>query len=923
MGQPVKQIFICILKYSGICIISVLALLFLLPILFPGKIAEEVKIFANQKLEGTLNFKKAHLSFFSHFPSLTLSLTEFSLTGSAPYKNETLLSANEIAFGIDVKKLIFNNKININKIIVADALINVKVNVNGAANYNVYKADSTSNAAGADSSNTALRLEKIVIKNSRLIYDDQSAKILISANGINYTGNGNLNESVFDLYTEAGIEDFNLTYDGEQYLKSKKVNASLITKINTNSLAFVFEKNDLKINKLPVEFKGKFDFLNNGYDLDFSAKSTNSNLNDFFTALPPAYVSWLDKAKVKGTTDLIFSLKGKYIAAQNQAPDMAFTMKIRDGFVNYSEAPIAASNIFLNFETSLPKLNPENLSVNIDSIFFNVGSDYVKAIIKTNGLLKPVIDARLDASVDLAKMSRSMGLSTIVLRGLLNAKMNSKGMYDAAKHIIPATSGTVSFKNGYIKTPYYPNPVTDVNVIVSLEDKTGTMKDIKLNIAPASFKFEGNPFFIKANLENFENIVYDIEAKGELDLARIYKAFSIKGLELEGFIKADLSLKGSQQDAINGNYHQLQNKGTLQLRNIQTTSQYLPKPFIIKEGLFTFNQDKMNFTNFTAVYGHSDFTMNGYMQNVIDFVLTDKAVLKGNFAINSNYINVDEFRQGTTVDTSSKQITTAGTGVAIVPPNLDLQLNALVNKLDFEELKLGNLRGNLVINKGQLQMQHSGFDLIGCKVNMDVKYANKSTQTAAFDFKVKADSFDVSRAYKEVKMFREMATAAKGAQGIISLNYQVAGVLDENMQPVYPSLTGGGTLLVSKVKLKGYKLLNVVGGKTGKDAIKNPDLSEVKINTKIKNNLIEIERFKFKVSGFRPRIEGKTSFDGKLAIKMRLGLPPLGIIGIPLTVTGTQDNPKVKIGKKTDELPETEYDDDVPKPSSIKEPVKL
>lgn len=350
--------------------ISVLALLFVLPIIFPGKIAKEVKIFANQKLEGTLNFKKAHLSFFRHFPSLTLSLTDFTLTGSTPYKEETLLSAGEIAFGIDVKKLIFNNKININKIIVADAVINVKVNAQGAANYNVYKADGTSKAGDTDTANTSLRLEKIIIKNSKLIYDDQSAKILIAANGINYTGNGNLNQSVFDLYTEAGIKDFNLTYDGEQYLKNKKVNASLITKINTNSLAFVFEKNDLKINKLPVQFKGKFDFLSNGYDLDFSAKSTHSNLNDFFTALPPAYVTWLDKAKVSGTTDLIFSLKGKYVVAQNLAPDMAFTMKIRDGFVNYSQAPIAASNIFLNFETSLPQLNPEKLLVNLDSVFF-------------------------------------------------------------------------------------------------------------------------------------------------------------------------------------------------------------------------------------------------------------------------------------------------------------------------------------------------------------------------------------------------------------------------------------------------------------------------------------------------------------------------------------------------------------------------
>jgi len=64
-----------------------------------------------------------------------------------------------------------------------------------------------------------------------------------------------------------------------------------------------------------------------------------------------------------------------------------------------------------------------------------------------------------------------------------------------------------------------------------------------------------------------------------------------------------------------------------------------------------------------------------------------------------------------------------------------------------------------------------------------------------------------------------------------------------------------------------------------------------------------------KFAGFRPRIEGTTSFDGQLNIKMRLGLPPLGIIGIPLTVTGTKDAPKVKLGKKGEDIEEKEYTD--------------
>lgn len=923
-----RKLIVRILKITGISFGIILALLFILPILFPGKIAEEVKAFANNKLNGELNFKEANLSFFNHFPSLTLTLTDFSLKGSAPYKKETLLSANEVAFGINIRSLIFDKKVNIDKIYVSDALINVKVNEKGEANYNVYNSEEET-PKKQDSGSSSLRLEKIAIENSHIIYDDKSTKMLINAKGFNYVGNGDLDKAIFDLYTEADIEDFDFTYDGEQYLKNKKVNADLITKINTNSLAFVFEQNNLKINKLPVEFKGKFDFLSNGYDMDFNIKSEDSNLKDFFTAMPPHYVTWLDKSKVKGSTDLLLTLKGKYIASKNQKPDLAFNMKIRDGYINYNDAPFPASNIFLNFDTKLPSLNTEQLRVNIDSVFFNVDKDYFKAIVKTVGLSKPKIAARIQSKIDLGKMNKAFGMQNMDLRGVLNMDIKSNGVYDKKHNKIPVTNGKIALKNGYVKTIYYPNPIKNINLLATILDTEGSTKDLKINITPASFEFEGKPIFVNAKLKNFDNINYDIKAKGELDLAKIYKVFSRKGLDLEGYVNADVSFKGSQNDAMKGNYKNLRNSGTLKLRNIKSTSEYLPKPFIIKEGTFVFNQDKMNFNDFVANYGQSDFKMNGYLQNVIDFVLTDKAILKGNFALQSSFINCDEFLSASTNQTTvpeilkenTKPLAPVETGVIVIPSNFDLQFHAVADKLNFQELIIEKLNGNMLINNGKLIMKNNSFEIIGSNVKMDIVYGSETPNKASFDFKILAKDFDVKRAYKEVKLFREMASAAENAEGIISLDYQVAGKLDGNMQPIYPSLVGGGTLSVKKVKMKGFKMFGAVSRKTGKDAMKNPDLSQVDIKTKIKNNIINIERFKFKVAGFRPRIEGQTSFDGDLNIKMRLGLPPIGIIGIPMKITGTKDNPIVRLGKQTEDLKETEYDEgQVPVPSPATTP---
>ncbi|MBL0356004.1 MAG: AsmA family protein [Chitinophagaceae bacterium] len=1043
MKNSLKLIISKTLKITGISIGSMLLLLFLIPILFPGTVAEKVKNWTNESIDGEMNFSKVRLSFFEHFPSLTVSLFDFSLKGSTPFKKDTLVAARKISFGINIRSLLFDKKVNIDKIFLADAEIHVLVNEKGEANYNVYKPVKKNTADLTDTAGTALRLERIRIKNSHIVYDDRSLPMLIDARGFNYKGDGDLSAAIFDLNSNINIDSLDFSFDDESYLKNKSVNADLITKINTNSFSFIFQKNKLRINKLPVEFTGKLDFLKNGYDLDFNVTSTNSGLDDFVTALPAQYISWQKNTTIKGKTDLLLKLKGAFITSTNQMPDLTFDMKIREGYVKYDKAPFPVSNIFLNLQTKIPAINPDSLQVKVDSVFFTVAKDYFSAVINTKGINNPTVNAKVNASMDLANLDKAVGwqdvdlqgkcdlhftangkyamganpnsirheealvsipsfnldaqikngylkyaslpqaisninfnvksscadndyrntgfsindlsaaalnnfikghlsvsslkemminanvqaginlaeiknvypLKDFDLKGLLKLNMNAKGQYDAETNKFPLTVADIGLSNGSIKTAYYPTAISNIQVTAKATSAAGTLKDQEFIIPQASFYFEGKPFSVNASFKNFEDILYDVKAKGELDIAKIYKVFSQKGIDVSGYVKANLHLMGRQSDAGNKQYNKLNNEGTLELKDIATTTTYLPKPFIIKEGIFTFKQDKMWFNNFKASYGKSDMSMNGYMQNVIDYVLSPKGVLKGNFNLQSDYFNVDEwmvYSSAAIKDTSSKTASVE-TGVVVIPSNLDISITANANRVAFNGINLDNAKGNMIMNNGVLSLRNTRFNLIGSETILDAMYTSNSINKASFDFKINAKEFDVKKAYDSVKLFRDMATAAGKAQGVISIDYAVKGKLDGNMQPIYPSLEGGGVLSVKKVKVKGFKLFAVVGSKTGKDSIANPDVSKVDIKSKIKNNIITFDRFKIKMAGFRLRMEGQTSFDGRLKLKMRLGLPPLGIIGIPMNVTGTQENPKIKLGKgNNEELNETEYREDEP-----------
>ncbi len=85
------------------------------PFVYSDKIKEEIKKYANTKLNGELDYSDANVSFFHHFPSLTLTLNGFNLKGSAPYEKEKFTTTKEISFGINVRNLIFNKSINIDQ----------------------------------------------------------------------------------------------------------------------------------------------------------------------------------------------------------------------------------------------------------------------------------------------------------------------------------------------------------------------------------------------------------------------------------------------------------------------------------------------------------------------------------------------------------------------------------------------------------------------------------------------------------------------------------------------------------------------------------------------------------------------------------------------------------------------------------------
>jgi AsmA protein len=933
-------------------ILLVFIFLFFTPFLFKDKFTRLVKESINKNLKTELNFSSLDVSFFHHFPNLTITLSDFILRSSPPFEKDTLVSARDISFGVNLASL-FKGPLKINRVYLNHGKVALKYNVAGLSNFDIYNSspDSAKKAEKTSGGGLDIRIEDIFFIQTDFLYSDPSVPMKIAAHGINYNGQSDLSKDILHLASKVRIDSLDFLYDNVPYLKSKPVKADLMTSIDLNTLHMKFEKNDLHIKDIPFEFRGEFNFRKDGYTFFLS----------MFSMIGEEYLSaslWLVSSKhlfialkanlnltlqnwVKGfgikDTDLRgkFSLKvdaqGDYYTGQNPGsskpdtillsiPDFTVTSTLRDGYFRYKPLPSSIEGISFDLTSSTTKHDYRSIRFAVENLKAAFLKNRIEGYFRMKGGEDLPVEARLSTNVNLAEIQQVIPLDSLELGGNLDLKLDISGKYSPAKKMFPVSSVDLSLKEGVLKTRYYPEPIRNINVHAVIINKTGMLSGTTVDLDPASINFEGSLFEIRGKLSDPDNLSYNIASKGSLDLAKIYHVFSRQGMDLEGFISTDLHLQGRQSDALAGRYERLNNSGKLTLKNIGLRSEFLPEQFVIKTGIFRFDNDKIWFEKFDSRLGTSDIMMDGHLSNVVNYFLSEKQVLKGKFTFRSNQLVVDEFiapASETSGETRKPEqsVSSTSSGVVVIPDNIEIGLNADVKKIIFGTLEIRDFNSVVEVQKGLLLLKSMNFGLAGCKVSMDASYGSINTDKAFFDFHVKAEDFDILRAYNEVPLFRSLSTSAGKCEGIVSLEYALKGSLDQGMRPIFPSLEGGGVLSLKKVKVIGLKLFTAMSKNLSKEKISNPDLSKVEIKSSIKNNVITLERTKMKIAGFRFRVEGESNFNGSLNLKTRLGLPPLGIVGIPIRVLGTQENPKFKYGRGVNDLDveTTEYTDEVPK----------
>ncbi|WP_111309373.1 AsmA-like C-terminal region-containing protein [Confluentibacter sediminis] len=467
------------LKITGITLLTIIILLIATPFLFQSQIQNMVKRFINQNLNAHVEFSDVSLSFIKSFPQAHVSVSDLVITNFEPFKDETFLTSKNISFTMSVKELFkkADDPIVINSINVDEALITLKTNKYGKSNYDITKEDDAP-AKETSSSGFSFDIQDYKINNSAITYLSEESNLSLQITELNHQGNGifSADKSELDTKTEAHIS---LTMDSTNYLNNNLIKLDALIGLDLANSKYTFKDNKGYINKLPIEFKGYVQLIEEGQDIDITFENPESSFKNFLAVIPEAYSKNIENVETTGDFKVKGVIKGK--VTEETIPTLDINISSNNASFKYPDLPKKVEDIVINTSIKNTTGNVDDTYVDIQALNFKIDNDVFKSSMMLKNITgNMLVDAMVNGVLNLGNLTKAYPLDLDTpLSGILKANINTSFDMDAietnAFERIKA-SGTANITNFVFTSDAMNQPMT-----ISKMDMTFNPSTVKLN----------------------------------------------------------------------------------------------------------------------------------------------------------------------------------------------------------------------------------------------------------------------------------------------------------------------------------------------------------------------------------------------------------------------------------------------------------
>jgi hypothetical protein len=875
-----------IAKITGISLAVLIVILFVAPFIFKGKIIAIAKEQINKNINAKVDFKDLNLSFFRHFPRVSVALEELQVVGTDEFAKDTLISTKEIDVAVNLFSVIGGKNMKIYSVIIDQPRIHALVTKEGKANWDIAKPDTATTASTdtAASSPFQMNLQHYAINNAYVKYDDASTGMSSELVNLTHEGSGDFTSDLFTLQTNTKADAVTFIYGGIPYLNNTQTGIDLDLQVDAKNSKYSWKTDEIALNGLKLATEGFFQLVNDStYNMDLSFKAPSTDFKSILSLIPSVYQKDFEKIKTSGKA--LFNGFVKGILSGTQIPAYNINLDIQDGFFQYPDLPKPVQHINIQVKVNNPDGVTDNTVVDIPKGHIEFGTDPFDFRVL---LKKPMTDRYIDAAakgrLDLAGITQFVKLDPgTKLAGTVDADVQAKGNLAVVQQQKPGefyAKGYVDINKLYYASKDFPQPIQNTSARINFESPDGLADHAVIQIPAAHAEIGKDVVDLTLLLKTLASDPYfDGTVKGTFNLANIAQFYTFEpGTSLAGNLNANVSVKGKKSSIDKSQYDAIQTAGTVQVSNVSYKSKDYPDGVTLKNTQLTFNPKNVTVNDVTGNFQGTNFNANGSFDNLIGYALKDET-LSGVLNVSADKVDLNKL-MGTTAPAAKDTAATApAPSPFAVPKNLNLTLNAKAGSVHYDKVDYNNISGTLGIKDETVSMKDVKMQALDGTIALGGTYSTKvSKKKPDISLTYDVQNLDIQKSFFAYNTFQKLMPIGQFIAGKLTSKLTMNGKLGETMMPDLSTITGNGSLLLLEGVLNKFAPLEKLASALDISSLKQITLKDVKSYFDIADGKIFVKPFHVKVQDMDMEIGGKHGLDQSIdyAINMKVPREKLG-----------------------------------------------
>ena len=473
-------------------------------------------------------------------------------------------------------------------------------------------------------------------------------------------------------------------------------------------------------------------------------------------------------------------------------------------------------------------------------------------------------DTKFESLLALIPKDFQKEIEGVKTSGEFQLSLSAKGEY--YENHLPTFDLRFNILNANLKYPDLPESVEKINLKLAVTNPGGTIAQTKADLSTLTFTVANNPFSMNLLVVNPDDPTLKGGMKGVINFESLKKALPLKDITLNGILTTDLSFDGKYQYIEKEQYEKFTANGKIALQNVLFKNADFPAGISVPSGEVTITPARLNLKDLKVKINSSDFALVGYLANYLPYVFKDQT-LKGNFTLNSNKIDLNEFMANMT--TSEAEETSS---VLAIPKNIELAFGTNIKEILFDSLVINSVKGNIETSGGIATLKNLSMDMLNGNLIMNGAYNTANPAKPSADLNLRVTDIDIHSAYNAFSFIKQSLPIAMNCNGKISATMKFSSDLDKEMSPIMTTANGGGSLSTKGFVLNDNPAMTQLASLLKNDELSRLSISNLKIDFKIEQGNIIVEPFTTNIAGNPTTFSGSQTVDGKMDYTMSMNI---------------------------------------------------